>query len=944
MGEWKNNRIRNVMTACAVVAFALIVVSCGGKSERRVERNHHIDSVANEVSSIDSLNRMLIDAERNGDREAQMLIYKHLGKRYRNSSMFEDAIKSHTRGFELACALGDTVEIIRALNNLGTSFRRIGIMEEATSYHYRALSYCEQYSDKTSWDARKNRVISLNGIGNIYLTVGDYNAADTVLRQALAGEAALESDLGQAINYSNLGAIMEHRNEIDSAWHYYRKSLELNEKVGSQLGVSLNHTSFGDLYIKEGDYDKAVGEYRVAYDLMKQGNDRWHWLNACEALARVYLDKNDLSQASHYINEADDIARQINSIGHIADVYNLKYRLASKRGDNVSALSNYIKYNQYQDSISNEENRNQLQNMRVKLERDRRQAEIDLVNKNYITQKKLKNLFIALLVAVLMLAAVAISFLLYSLRMRARNQRLMRNLEKTRTDFFTNITHEFRTPLTVILGLAEQLHDEEKQPAELVKKRASIISRQGNNLLQLINQLLDISKVKSAIGNPEWKKGDVVAYTSMIVESYQELCSQKRIEMRYVSAQQSIVMDFVPYYMRRIVHNLISNAIKFTPEYGKIYITTKVEDNKLVLTVADTGKGIAKDDLPHIFDAFYQGKAVSDGNMGTGVGLSLVYQIVKVLKGSIAVQSGEGDGSIFTITLPVEKTEDNVPEIDMLNTGATDVEPAALVEARVDDDADESSTLPRVLVIEDHSDVSYYIGSLLEQDYSLYFARNGKEGLDKAKEIMPELIITDLMMPEMDGLELCRRIRSSELLNHIPIIVVTAKTSEQDRITGIEAGADAYLNKPFNRDEIKMLATKLIEQRHVLRAKFSQVATPIADGQKMADSDRQFINRLVDIVYSNMKSGEIDIESVASTMAMTPSQLRRKVHTITGVNPAAYITEVRMTKARKLLDSDPNMAIGEIAIECGFYDIAHFSRIFKHMFGMSPSQYRRQPR
>lgn len=927
-----------------LTAFCLaLTISCGRSNVSQSDINHiqAIDSTSRSISNLDSLKQFTDSLAEGGDKVGEIIALKHLGKMYRNNSMFEQAIECHNKGLDIACELADTVEIIRALNNLGTNYRRIGIMDEATSFHYRALSYCEQYSDKKSWDAKKNRVISLNGIGNIYMTIGDYNAADTVLRQALEGERELESALGQAINYANLGAIMEHRNQADSAWTYYRKSLEQNEIAGSQLGIALNHASFGDLYEKAGKPAKAIEEFKIAYNLMKDSDDMWHWLNASEALARIYLKQGDLVTAAIYIKQSDSVATAINSIGHRADVAYLKYQLADAQGKDREALKHFVEFNNYQSQISSEDGRNHLQNMRVKLERERRQAEIDFISKSYKNERIVKNVFIALLIVVFLLAAVTIAFLLYSLRMRSRNTKLMNKLEQNRSEFFTNITHEFRTPLTVILGLSEQLQEDDEPQKETIRRRAAIISRQGNNLLQLINQLLDISKVKSAIGTPDWKRGNIVAFISMITESYQEMCAQKRIELSFVSAESEINMDFAPHYIKRVVDNLISNSIKFTAAYGKIYVTTKREDDKLVLTVADNGRGIDPEDLPHIFDAFYQGKAVADGNMGTGIGLSLVNQIVKACGGEITVYSALNDGTIFTVRVPLKHNKDKSGEIDFANLKHDSRSIIAPVETPVNDD-NGLNNKKRILVVEDHSDVSYYIGSILEDKYSVYYARTGQEGIDKAKEILPDLIVTDLMMPEMDGLEMSQAIRNSELLSHIPIVVITAKTSEEDRIKGIETGVDAYLNKPFNKDELRVLISNLIKQRKLLLEKFRHKDSATHSDAPQTSANQQLLDKFVSLVYANIKTGDLSIDNLASQMAMTSSQLRRKIHSITGVNPATYISNIRMSRARNLLETHPDMPIGDVALECGFYDMAHFSRIFKQIYGMSPTRYRKE--
>lgn len=260
----------------------------GGNSVIPNGMKDEIDSVVRNIKSTDTLTVMLDEFLQDGNFEGQMVVLKHLGRRQREENKFVDAIESHSKGAEIAEILCDTAEMIHAFNNIGTNYRRMSMLEDATVYHYKALKLCEQYSDKGSYAAKKNRVVSLNGIGNISLRTGDMQTADSVFRAALKGEAELGSALGQAINYANLGAIFDSNGQIDSAWVYYKKSLEMNIKANSDLGISLCNGYFGGLYEKEGKLDEAIAEYEKSY-AMEGKIDDWHWLNSCLALAHIYI-------------------------------------------------------------------------------------------------------------------------------------------------------------------------------------------------------------------------------------------------------------------------------------------------------------------------------------------------------------------------------------------------------------------------------------------------------------------------------------------------------------------------------------------------------------------------------------------------------------------------------------------------------------------------------
>ncbi|HIY68439.1 MAG TPA: response regulator [Candidatus Alistipes intestinigallinarum] len=870
-----------------------------------------------------------------------MCASKALGKRYRETAKFNEAVVCHRQALGLAEQLGDTVEIIQICNQIGTNFRRMGIMDEASTYHYKALALCEQYHDKSSYAALKNRVISLNGIGNVQLSMENYNAAILAFRQALSGEQQLESDLGQAINYANIGAIFEKQGMIDSAWIYYRRSMQHNQAAGSNLGISLCHTYFGNLLEKDKQWDNAIREYRSAYDLMEKSQDRWHWIESCIALARVNMGKGDMTSAQKYLTRASRTAQEMQSREHLREVYWLNYLYYEKLGNCPKAFENYKLSREYADSVSNIENTVHLQNVRVNFEKEKSSRELALIQANYRMEQRTKNIILFAGISILLLTIIVIGFLLYVVRIKSRTQKIMRHMETVRSKFFTNITHEFRTPLTVILGLANQLSEKTGTDQESSASLQTII-RQGDHLLSLVNQLLNISKVRSSIEEPDWRTGDIVAFIRMIVENFQIFAQQKYLNLIFVPQQTFLQADFVPEYFQKVMHNLLSNALKYTPKGGHIYITATQENNNLVIQIADSGKGIDKQDLPHIFETFYQGNN-SCMDMGTGVGLSLAKQMVETMGGQITVKSAVGKGTVFFVTLPLKH---GTSQWEEWTPGEPDknLTPSVTTHDPASSETEPSGADPvTILLVEDNQDVAFYIGGLLKDRYRLLYARDGKEGLEKAAEYMPDLILTDLMMPGMDGFELCREIRSSIVLNHIPIIIITAKSEDVDKVQGLEAGADAYLLKPFNSDELHVRIAKLLEQRRILREKYSRaLRNNCPESVKLLPADQAFMDRLTDIVYSQLSDTALNSDKIAEKMCMSKSQLNRKVRVITGSNTTTYILHVRMEKAKRMLSSN-DLPIGDIAMQCGFEDAGYFGRVFKQTFGMTPSQYRKKP-
>lgn len=669
-------------------------------------------------------------------------------------------------------------------------------------------------------------------------------------------------------------------------------------------------------------------------------------MESCLALARTYFLTGDKPNADKYLTEARKTATGIKSLEHLSEVYKLNYQILEKQGNFREALRNYQLFHLYADSLLNTKNYIHLQNTIVKFERKKRDLDIATVSKNYERKQRFTRSLIYSATGLTTISLVALLALLYALKMRTKNQRMLQKTEKIRTNFFTNITHEFRTPLTVILGLGEQLESGQLKKEREIMAAGSVIMRQGNSFLELINQLLDISRIQSTIGKADWRTGNVVILLQMLVESFEMQARNQNIDLRFVTAETTVIMDFVPHYVKKMMCNLIANALKYTPEGGKVYISSRRKNNEIEIRVVDTGCGIHPEDLPNIFKPFFQGEN-SRMPTSSGVGLSLVHQIVKAMSGNITVVTALDKGSAFTVVLPLrhgtEKWATWIPP-EIMTACRKQRNTPQLVETP-DHHAVEDNSKETVLIAEDNSDVLFYIGSQFGKKYNLLFAKDGEEAFEKAENFIPDLIITDIRMPVMDGYELCRKIRASELVNHIPVIILTAKGNEEDRIKGIEAGAEAYLTKPFNSEELNVLAVKLLEIRKVLREKFSQALNEGTEANiQLTTAQQNFLTKLTDMVYAQMIKGEIDVENLSSNMAMSRSQLNRKMIAITGYNISNYILRIRMSKAKRLLDADIFTPIGEIALECGFTDMGYFSRTFKNLFHMTPSQYRKRIR
>lgn len=935
----RNKRRYLILSALTVfVSTFLLLVSCGKKpiSFTPAERKT-TDSIVRSTHGVDSLALLQKQMESEGNKLGSIVALREWGKALRNESRFEEALSVHSKGQQQTESVGDTLELVQALNNIGTDYRRMGVLDVAQEYHYNAWKLSEECTD-TSFTAKKNRVVSLNGLGNVYLALGNYERADSALRMALSGERSLNSTVGQAINYANLGSIFEHKGKTDSAWVYYRKSMALNTEAEKELGISLCHTYFGSLYEKAGEYGKATTEYETAYQMMQASKDDWHALNSLIALARIYHTTSNNVKAMAYLGKAKQMAERIKSKEHLAEIYTLYYKNYKQEGDCSAALASYEKATAMQDSVLDMEKVNRIQNASLKIERHRQERQMNEARHRLEEERTTRYIGYIILGIVLFSLAGILAMVLYTNRLRQRNHRALKRMSALRENFFTNITHEFRTPLTVILGLSHELQTSDK---EEVKTKAQTIERQGNGLLMLINQLLDISKIKSAVGNPDWKNGNIIAYLTMVVESYHSYARSRNIDLQFFPKGE-VIMDFVPNYVVKVMNNLLSNAFKFTPEYGKINVSAWCEHQLLFVDVSDTGKGMSKEVVSHIFEPFYQDENDIQ-NIGTGVGLALVKQIMNAVDGEITVESIVGKGTTFHVSMPIR------------NRYKQQIAPNAEVNApllpeitEIPEDSNDNDNDRRLLIIEDNHDIATYIGSLFTNEYAIFYAENGKEGLEKALNLIPDLIITDLMMPGMDGLDVCRQVRGNEIINHIPIIVVTAKITEEERIKGIEAGADAYLSKPFNTEELRTRVEKLLAGRKLLQEKFAKMSVELKKEEEEGveppkEADLRFLTKVTSVVYMQLsKNKDADVSVIASYMCMSPRQFYRKINALTGYSPSIYIQRLKIRKACNILDKDPKINFMEVADLCGFDAYPNFVRAFKNVCGVTPTDYRRK--
>ena len=498
-------------------------------------------------------------------------------------------------------------------------------------------------------------------------------------------------------------------------------------------------------------------------------------------------------------------------------------------------------------------------------------------------------------------------------------------LDRAKSRLYTNVTHEFRTPLTVILGMTDELR---RRPGHTVEKRLQAIESNGEKLLRLINELLDLNKLEAERLEVNWQRGDVVTYLRYLTESYQSYAWTRNRKLSFYSELPELDMDYDALKLQRILDNLLSNAIKFTPAYGTIQVIVARAADELRLEVQDDGPGIPDSQRDRIFDRFYQILPDDKPVEGTGIGLAMVKEYTELLGGRIEVADKSGRGSVFTIWLPVHReAAPQTSEPSPLR------ERSIIAESRMADGV--SDDLPTLLIIEDHPDVIAYIKACLTGVFRFLVATDGRTGIERAIAELPDIILSDVMMPEADGFEVCGTLKKRPETDHIPIILLTAKATYEDRLQGLGKGADAYLQKPFRREELLLRLQKLIELRTTLQHKYRQSETESVEVVERPE----FLQRLDAILEETIQEEDQSVVLLARRLHLSRSQLHRKVKALTGESMGAYRRQFRLRRAAQLLRATGQTA-AEVAYSVGYKTPSHFTNDFKKQYGVPPGKYR----
>lgn len=813
-------------------------------------------------------------------------------------------------------------------------------------------------------DSIKNNFIIYAGI--LYLNLKEYRKSLNIL---LADTSIFRGEFEGA--YEVLAEAYYRNHKPDSAIKYINKAIAFYQKYDYKW--SALPRVLGNSYRLNGDYDKALKELRKALYLANYLHDtKFDIIVANISLAQTFYEQGNYDSSLYYTKAALHSAgfntfpdQQVQTFTLLKNLYKVK-----NNKDSVYKYTSWVL--QMKDSIYSAEKIRAVQ--RLQLEQHLRMSEIEREKAVYENRVKL-----FVLIAILLFFLI-VAFILYKNNRRKQkantllkrqkdkisNQKTalestlqelqatqkklilsehkLKKLDHLKSRFFANISHEFRTPLTLLIGPLEDLMrgGDVKAFTEILPE----MHRNSKRLLQLINQLLDLSRLDAGEYRINTTKEDIIPFVKQLVHSFSAMAHARNIRLetdidpKLVKAlrREEIVFYFDEDVVEKILTNLLSNAFKFTSDEGRIIVTLCLPEKTpgfLELKVEDDGAGIPPDKVPFVFDRFY--RAGNGRSAGSGIGLALLKELVDLHGGAISVSSTEGKGSAFSCLLPLDKKV--VAARNKVNPKRETAQPVIMdapTETPRRKQRDEAER-PIVLLVEDHRDVRRYVASRLKAEYVILEATDGEKGLQMAIDHVPDLVITDVMMPEMDGFELCTALKTDDRTSHIPVILLTARVEDTDKVTGLQTGADAYLIKPFSSQELLIRVKNLIVLRTKMRLKFSNRLVVRPAEVTVTSRDREFMQRLLKTVETHIADENFSVMALGKEVNMSVSQINRKLKATVNQSALQFIRSVRLQRAFELLQKNSG-TIAEIAFQTGFEDPGYFSKVFKKHFGFLPSE------
>ncbi|NAS10590.1 tetratricopeptide repeat protein [Poritiphilus flavus] len=863
--------------------------------------------------------------------KGQATAYSTLGGSYWEKGNFEKSKEYLEKCVALASEIDDKIQIGNAYNVLGAIHTQTIEYTKAMEYYTKAARIFKEAG------ATRRYILILGNIGFVYRSMDNLDGAERYLLEADSLAKAINDQAARAFSSYNLSIVYRKRGEFDKAIAANLNAISIYKRLGNRKRVAFGQYTMGKIYWEKEEFQQALGYYQQALEISISVDDSVNIGHTHQEIARCFHKLNKNQQAKEHLQKAKAVADGIALDVLSMEVHQSLSQIFAEEGNADAAYTNLLAYTELKDSIYTKEKRELASDIEAKYQNEQKTQEIALLESDKKLQalqlnKRVneRNGIIAFSIVILLLAA-----LLYNqYRVKQKANRKLQELDRLKSSFFANISHEFRTPLTLIQGPIEQLeqHPEEQLSQDTVK----MIRRNSNRVLKLVNQLLDLSQIDEGSLKLEPTEGDMFKCLRAACSSFNSHAAQRKIDYRVRIPQTTLWAAFDRDKLEKIAYNLLGNAFKFSEDGATVSFTASYGPPGLEMIVSDTGKGIPQEKLPFVFDRFYQvdGSSTRE-NEGSGIGLALSRDLVELMDGTITVSSILGKGTTFKIHLPVEEIKSGEdPFIEKPSEYQHEISGSSAFQTGTDE-----RDIPAVLLVEDNTDMRYFIKEQLIKDFKIQEALDGQKGLEIAKAHAPDLVITDLMMPKMDGIELCKRLKTNLHTSHIPVIMLTAKAGQANKIKGLETGADDYLTKPFDAKELLVRTRNLIAQRKKLRERYSGKEKPIDPKEITVTSiDQRFLEQLLKMLEEHYADGAFGVPQMQQALAMSKSQLHRKTKALTDESPGELLRNFRLKRAAQLLAQKAD-TVTQIAYKVGFNDLSYFTKCFKERYGVVPSSY-----
>ena len=953
----------------AVIAFCLIASLACGQINSSDSRQGDSDS------EIAATKQALEHARQEGDKKQIIVELTHMGASYSRKSNYKDAIATLKHAIKTGEAeqlsalltdaylelgivylrqqhldsarhvLGQGIATAKAQNeelNLGLLYNVLGNVEkEENNFTVAMENYIKATAIFEHYNSNDELAQSLSNLGNIQNILGNTDKAEVYALQSL--DIAKRANKDASIAYANrlLGRIYRKQKRFDEALKNYAIASGLYEKLGEKRELGETYTNAGNIYFELEKYDRALEYYFDALRIKRTIPDSVGIAYDFNAAAITFYKLKKHKLALVYTDSGMFFARKKNIQALVMDGYQNKSDIYSDLKQYQQAHENYVRYVAIKDSLDILRNKEAADELEAKYQSQKKEAEISILH----ADNEIKSLQIErqhtqriYLIGISLLSFLVIALLYNRYRIKQRGAEKLKQLDAVKSSFFANISHEFRTPLSLILSpLQKSLLDPD---SNLSRSDIDMMYRNATRLHGLINQLLDLSRIESGKMRLHLEETDLRSFIATLCSAFQSQADQRQMGYHVTFNDDNGVGVVDRDKLEKIIYNLLSNAFKFTPDGGRIDVEVR-KSSDLVIRVRDNGIGISSAHIPFIFDRFYQvDTAPTRFSEGTGIGLALAKELAETHKGSLQVTSVEGRGSEFVLSIPVNRNHYHVDDFTQANADKDIVNPWRHDPVQDDEEklTDTENELPIILIAEDNADMRSFIRDTLKRDYRIVEAEDGLNAWEQAQTVIPDLIISDVMMPRMDGATLCEKIKTTFTTSHIPVVMLTARAGQQGKIDGLQRGADDYLVKPFDVQELKVRVQNLIVQRKKLRDLYRQEITLQPKDVIVTSLDAEFLQKALSILEKFYSNSEFGVDEFNREIGFSRMQLHRKLKALTGQSTGEFIKRFRLEKAKQLL-SFQGAQVSQVAYDCGFNNVSHFSKSFKDYAGMTPSEF-----